>query len=90
MSPFLIFNMNIKHETKNCPRCNRELECKSGSILLCQCQTVVLSPEQLDYINSQYLDCLCARCLLEVRGEYNQQQHANKLKKFNVAFQEKR
>jgi hypothetical protein len=74
--------MHPKHETKLCPRCNASFECKSGSILLCQCQTVVLSAEQLEYINLQYADCLCAKCLLAVRSEYNQQQHAEKLKQF--------
>ena len=38
------------HEEKNCPRCRRPFECKSGSILLCQCQTVVLDEEQLAWI----------------------------------------
>ena len=73
-----------KHETKDCPRCNKEFECKSGSILLCQCQTVVLSPEQLEYIANQYDDCLCAKCLVEVRAEYNQLQHEQKIKQFCV------
>jgi hypothetical protein len=48
--------------------------------MLCQCQTVVLSAEQLEYINQQYEDCLCGRCLLELRAEYNEQQHAQKIR----------
>lgn len=70
------------HEKKQCPRYRRLFECKSGSILLCQCQTVVLSSEQLDYIANQYDDCLCSRCLLEVRSEYNQQQHEKCIKRY--------
>ena len=69
-----------KHETKQCARCNTLFECKSGSIMLCQCQTVVLSAEQLEYISEQYEDCLCSRCLLAVRGEYNELQHAGKIR----------
>ncbi|MDH5445047.1 MAG: cysteine-rich CWC family protein [Gammaproteobacteria bacterium] len=76
--------MNPKHETKHCQRCNREFECKSGSILLCQCQTVVLSPEQLDYIATRFSDCLCARCLVAVRGEFNALQHEEKIKQFSM------
>ncbi|MGD8484877.1 MAG: cysteine-rich CWC family protein [Thioalkalispiraceae bacterium] len=72
-----------KHETKLCPRCSSSFECKSGSILLCQCQTVVLSAEQLEYINLQYEDCLCAKCLLAVRAEFNEQQHVAMLKKIS-------
>ena len=68
------------HEEKFCPRCQRAFECKSGSILLCQCQTVLLSPEQLEYIAGKYDDCLCSRCLLEARSEYNVQQHAQRIK----------
>jgi len=70
------------HEQKQCPRCRRLFECKSGSILLCQCQTVVLDAGQLDYIASRYEDCLCSRCLLEVRSEYNQMQHEARIKRY--------
>jgi hypothetical protein len=66
------------HEEKLCPRCQRTFECKSGSILLCQCQTVLLTPEQLEYIAANYEDCLCSKCLLAVRSEYNNQQHEQK------------
>lgn len=70
-----------KHETKKCPRCESSFECKSGSILLCQCQTVILNAEQIEYMQTQYDDCLCSRCLLEVRSEFNAMQHAEKIKK---------
>ena len=69
-----------KHETKQCGRCQTLFECKSGSIMLCQCQTVVLSTEQLEYINHRYEDCLCSRCLLALRAEYNEKQHARKIR----------
>jgi hypothetical protein len=69
------------HEKKRCPRCQQSFECKSGSILLCQCQTVLLTPEQLEYIASQYEDCLCSKCLLEIRAEYNIQQHEQRIKR---------
>ena len=67
------------HEEKHCPRCQRTFECKSGSILLCQCQTVLLTPEQLEYIAAKYEDCLCSKCLLEARSEYNNQQHEQRI-----------
>jgi len=63
--------MLTKHETKNCPRCNTHFECKSGSILLCQCQTILLSEKQMNYISSQYVDCLCIHCLYELSAEYD-------------------
>ncbi|MCF6257572.1 MAG: cysteine-rich CWC family protein [Gammaproteobacteria bacterium] len=64
-----------KHETRHCPRCNTEFECKAGSILLCQCQTVYLSPEQTEYVSTQFDGCLCVTCLQALRSEYNCRQH---------------
>lgn len=61
----------IKHELKNCPRCDAEFECKAGSISLCQCQAIELNEGQADYVATLYDDCLCAICLAELRSEYN-------------------
>ncbi len=72
-----------KHETKNCPRCNNEFECKSGSILLCQCQTIVLSDNQVDYISSQYDDCLCISCLQSLRLELSCLQYKDTIKRYS-------
>ncbi|RCR66194.1 cysteine-rich CWC family protein [Larkinella punicea] len=74
-----------KHETVGCPRCGAAFECKVGSITLCQCVAVPLSDEQRDYVRSQFATCLCARCLQEVRTEYNQQKHQELLGKFRNA-----
>lgn len=71
---------SVKYETKACPRCAREFECKSGSILLCHCQTILITPEQLEYISNQYDDCLCHSCLLDLRTEYNKLTHAEIIK----------
>jgi len=68
-----------KHEQKRCPRCQALFECKSGSIQLCQCQTVYLTQEHLDYVSEQYTDCLCAACLKVVRAEYDILQYTNKI-----------
>lgn len=73
---------NCKHEMKRCPRCHSGFECKSGSILLCQCQTVTLTEVQLDYIYADYDDCLCLSCLVELQSECNQLQFKKKLEKY--------
>lgn len=70
---------NKKHESKHCPRCGVEFECKTGSILLCQCQTLYLSTEQLAYISEQYDECLCVRCLQALRREFNTRQHEQRI-----------
>ena len=69
-----------QHEKKQCPRCNNGFECKTGSILLCQCSKIELTAEQLEYCNTQYDDCLCLSCLKELRTEYNTLAHSEKIK----------
>lgn len=58
-----------EHEWKQCPRCGAEFECKSGTVLLCQCQDVILTPVQRDYIAARYDDCLCQVCLAALGAE---------------------
>ena len=59
------------HEKKSCARCKTGFECKSGSILLCQCSKVELTAEQTEYVSVQYDDCLCLACLKDLQAEYN-------------------
>lgn len=60
-----------QYESKQCPRCYKGFECKSGSILLCQCSKITLTAEQLEYTNTKYNECLCLSCLQELRTEFN-------------------
>ena len=69
------------HENKQCPRCTAEFECKTGSILLCQCSKIEMSTEQLEYTSIQYDECLCHSCLKELRSEYNLLSHHKNIKK---------
>ena len=71
-----------KHEKKQCPRCSTEFECKTGSILLCQCSKIEMTAEQLEYSNSQYDDCLCLSCLNELRTEFNLLSHYKNIKNY--------
>lgn len=59
----------MKHEAKDCPRCGREFECKSGSIDQCQCSQLHVSTEALEYVMRLYDDCLCATCLAVLSRE---------------------
>lgn len=67
-----------RNENRHCQCCGVSLECKSGAVKLCQCQTVVLSAEQLEFIGSRYHDCLCATCLIALRDEFNMLQTGEK------------
>jgi len=69
-----------EHEKKQCPRCSAEFECKTGSILLCQCSKIEMTAEQLEYSSTQYDDCLCLFCLKELRTEFNALSHSKKIK----------
>lgn len=59
-----------KHEDKYCPRCHTLFECKAGSIMICQCNTIQLSVEERAYVGSKFEDCLCAGCLAALQKEY--------------------
>ncbi|MBL7744440.1 MAG: cysteine-rich CWC family protein [Chitinophagaceae bacterium] len=58
------------HETKKCQRCNAAFECKPGNITQCQCFEVQLSEEQRAYLEEKYGDCLCRKCLEQVKEEF--------------------
>jgi len=57
------------HETKYCPRCNAPFECKVGNVNECQCSGISFTDTEKDYIARRYADCLCRKCLLEIRHE---------------------
>ena len=67
-----------QYGNKRCPRCYKGFECKSDSILLCQCSKIVMSAEQIDYAQRQYTDCLCFSCLKELHVEFNLQSENKK------------
>lgn len=60
-----------QHEKKQCPRCKGDFECKSGSIILCQCSQIQLSAEQLEYTQLKFHECLCLSCLEELQAEFD-------------------
>lgn len=59
-----------KHEIISCERCNTSIECKANAYMKCQCSTVQLNLNEVQYISEQHEGCLCAKCLLELQEEY--------------------
>ena len=57
------------HEPKTCPRCKAPFECKVGNITECQCSGITFNEEEKDYVAKSYSDCLCRKCLLEIKHE---------------------
>lgn len=64
--------MYIKHEIVSCQRCKERFECKSNNITSCQCTAITLTPEESEWIIERYNDCLCIRCLIELKQKYNE------------------
>ncbi len=62
--------MTIKHEIIRCERCGANIECKANAFAKCQCSTVQLNLNEVQYISEHYEGCMCAKCLLELKEEY--------------------
>lgn len=58
-----------KHETKLCPRCGHPFICKANKVMHCDCMSVPLSDEVVEFIALHYDDCLCVDCLWALQGE---------------------
>ena len=52
---------------KNCPRCGDSFDCMHNKIENCHCVSVVLTQKQRTFIQQNYNDCLCNKCLLEIK-----------------------
>ena len=60
----------IKHEIIPCERCGKRIECKANSYTRCQCSTVELNLNEVQYISERYEGCMCADCLNALKKEY--------------------
>ena len=52
-----------KHEEICCPICNKIFTCKKNDITNCQCNTVKLTEETVNFLAETNLSCLCKECL---------------------------
>lgn len=60
----------IKHEIITCERCSKRMECKANAFSKCQCSTIQLNLNEVQYVSENYEGCLCAACLIELKEEY--------------------
>jgi hypothetical protein len=65
---------------KSCPRCHLAFECRADAIHLCQCSSITLSQEERSYISEQFDDCLCTRCMTDMKEEHINMQDAHNIK----------
>ncbi|MDP4206305.1 MAG: cysteine-rich CWC family protein [Bacteroidota bacterium] len=59
---------------KKCPHCGKEFECRHDDIVNCQCATVVLTPEERQYLASIYNDCVCVECIKKLKEEFRRRE----------------
>ena len=59
-----------KHEEKHCPRCHTPFECRVGDVGKCQCYGISFNEEERKFIDGKYRDCLCRKCLSELKSSY--------------------
>ena len=61
-----------KHEIIPCERCRKRIVCKANSYTKCQCSTIQLNLNEVQYVSEKFEGCLCSACLLELKEEYSQ------------------
>jgi hypothetical protein len=60
---------SIDETVKSCPKCGVCFICKQNSIHLCHCSRIDISEELAAEIKSNYSDCLCESCLLQLKND---------------------
>lgn len=61
-----------KHPHNACSRCSRAFICQPDNIAHCDCTLIPLSAEETRFISTQFRDCVCNACLLELKDVYHQ------------------
>ncbi len=59
---------------KQCGRCSTPFLCKPEAVSECDCRKIELSFEETQFIAAAYKDCVCNKCLLELKEEFNRLQ----------------
>lgn len=60
----------MNHELSFCARCGNAFECNPQNISACHCAAVPLHLWEQQYIASKFKDCLCNKCLNEMKIEF--------------------
>ena len=62
----------MMNSNKYCPRCKSVFECSVNRFQICQCTGTTLSGDERIFISKFYKDCLCIKCLKEMKEEYGE------------------
>lgn len=54
---------------KKCSRCNLRFECQNDNIMNCDCINIIIPKYVYGYIKKNYTDCLCVKCIEELKTE---------------------
>ncbi|WP_221392734.1 cysteine-rich CWC family protein [Dyadobacter sp. NIV53] len=61
--------MSVAPISKVCPKCKTLFSCQSDNIASCQCSTVRLSKETIQFLSNTNFDCLCKTCLEKINKD---------------------
>lgn len=67
-----------KYQSHQCPRCGGDFTCKANNISSCDCMNLAISKEEQDFIATRFLDCVCVKCLQELKYEFYLNNYHNK------------
>ena len=60
----------LKHEIVACERCGTSIECKANNYTQCQCSSIRLSLNELQFVSENFDGCLCLKCLDDLKTEF--------------------
>lgn len=69
---------HLKYQAGQCPRCGGDFICRANNISSCECMQLTISKEEQSYISSFFLDCVCNKCLKELKYEFYLKNYHNK------------
>lgn len=64
-----------KHEEKYCPKCHAPFVCKMGDIANCQCSSLKLTADTINFLTKTSYDCLCKNCLEKINNDVKLAKH---------------
>ncbi len=58
-------------DLKTCGICGKDFACNQNQIEKCICREIVLNDEAINYLKTNYSDCLCPQCLALIAEKFN-------------------
>ena len=69
--------LQTKYQQEDCPRCGELFVCKANNISDCDCIKMPITEDEQKFIGSKFSNCLCNKCLKEMKFKYYLAYHHN-------------